>query len=384
MLRTERMKQNGKGKKRRRKVKFISFIIFTFILITLVIMWGINSLSSSKLEVMKPKITLEKYETTVKYFNETESAPIINWIMEDKTDYYQYKRFDEYNGELGFYTSNNTFVIDSESGLIEGEFAPEKDQYKSTKHFGDLKISINDYTHSDDSITAKDKKFKEVWTFTPKYNDFTFWHGFMKTDFDSKTVYNWGYFIEGKFTKASGLYALDVNSGKVKWNYVTEDKLQNIFKNPNKDELYIATANSLIAVSTETGAVNWSVPTNDFVISSLGANEEKVIARTSKGEIKVYDALNGNEKVSVRPTDNWEFWEGLPACVYENTLVVSAGESIKAYEINTGLKKWEVLFESDELHSKFEFYDSPYYNNGSLYIKNLDEDYWVSLEFPKK
>ncbi len=176
-------------------------------------------------------------------------------------------------------------------------------------------------------------------------------------------------------TKDNGIYALNVNNGKILWHspikdaFISSPVLEDINKDKVSDIIVISKNGIVYAIDGATGDIIWTnndvgdqVYTTPALYDFSGDKIKDIVYITGSGEIQVIDALTGHFLINYRVSNGDVFFASPVLGDINNDklldiVLVSKGGKIEAYSFNrfvsTGEKIWPIFMGS-------------YANNGKL------------------
>lgn len=155
------------------------------------------------------------------------------------------------------------------------------------------------------------------------------------------------------------LYALDAETGSLKWKYKTGDQ---IWSSPavSNGIVYVGSRDSNVyALDAKTGDLKWKYKTGDSIGSSPVVFNGIVYVGSMDSNVYALDAETGSLK-----------WKseggslGSSPAVYGGFVYIGSGEHLVALDVETGNLKWKYMIDAG--------YSSPTVSNGVVYFGSTD------------
>jgi outer membrane protein assembly factor BamB len=295
-----------------------------------------------------------------------------------------------HNGTL-FFGSNDDYLyaVDEETGSLAWKFKTGGDVSSSPAVY-DGKVFFNSFDGKFYALDVKDGH--EVWSFETGGEKYLAHKGlFGWTPADKLLEDPWDFFISSPVIEngivyfGSGdsfIYALDPESGSLKWKYKTGNSVHST-PAVNDGILYCGSWDSyLYALDAKTGAEIWTVNTGldttyhlmEGIQSSPALSGGMVFVGTRSSYVMAFDAKTG-EKI-------WEYlhpagsWVSAAPSVYNGLVCVgtSDGKSFMVFDAKTGELKSEFktnswVFSSSAITGGIAYFGS---HNGRFYSLNVE------------
>ncbi|MFV2066654.1 MAG: PQQ-binding-like beta-propeller repeat protein [Pirellulales bacterium] len=184
---------------------------------------------------------------------------------------------------------------------------------------------------SDEELLVLDVDFGEIlWTRAVTYT------------FSSRSVWGNTVCLGGVNPEDTYLYALDVATGRVRWNF---DAGQPVSTPPAADEehVYFGADHDLYALDRATGRQIWRIQTPDYLVSEpLPVRKRAVLVWQQDDTVSAYDACTGKTLWRFSADASWG-----ELFLTDKTVYALSSKSLHALDVYTGRSKWNLTREDD-------------------------------------